>query len=824
MQCPKCLADNPETARYCGGCAAPLSGPGPPADSLTKTLEIAAPGLARGSVVAKKYRIVEEIGRGGMGIVYKAEDVKLTRIVALKFLPPQWTADPDARERFIQEARAASALDHPNICNIHEIEETDDGRMYIAMAYYEGESLRDKIKRGPLKKEEALDLIVQAVRGMAKAHQTGIVHRDLKPANILVTQEGVAKIVDFGLAKLAGQVRLTREGTTVGTLAYMSPEQATGKALDERTDIWSLGVVLYEMLSGSLPFKGDYEQSVIHAILSHDPEPLTGVRKDVPREIDNVLAKALEKRPAGRYQSMAEFLADLEAVAEGLRPLKAKTRLLQGRIFSLRKSHVYAGIGGLAVLVALFIIGPFRTHAQAYDSIAWLPLENLSGDPEQDSLAESIHDELLTNLAGLSGLKKVIARSTVMSYKGSNVPPQQIARALDVNCLITGAMRLAGDRVRVTVQVIDPGTGAQVWARSYERGVRDITTLENEIVAEIAREVGLPLTSGERSRLASARPVNPEAYAAYTKGRFYLNKPTPGEYEKGLAYMQEAIDKDPTSPLPYAALALGLCLIGHGTNPPPDAFVKAKAAALKAEELGGTLAETVAALGQIKLFEEWDWAGAEKDLRQAIALNPSLPEAQRMYSWYLLLTGRKDEAIEAMKRAIDVDPLTPLWDSDLAWQYWTMGRNEEAIEAARKALELDPDFDQALCWLGFLYSEKGKFAEAIATHQKLATISRPWRWALVRTLAQAGRRDEAKTLLSEYLGQGQARGRWAGWFLGEIYAALGDKDEAFRWLTAAVDERMTFIPWMRQNPAYAPLRVDPRFQGLVRRMDLPELR
>ncbi len=823
MKCPKCHTDNPDSSRYCGSCAAPLAQEREASVSLTKTLENPIHCLAKGSSVAGKYRVVEEIGRGGMGVVYKVEDAKLKRTVALKFLPHQWTSDPDARERFVQEARAASALDHPNICNIHEIEETEDGRMYIAMAFYEGESLRDKIKRGPLEKEEALDIILQAVRGMTKAHQKGIIHRDLKPANLLVTDEGVVKVVDFGLAKLAGQVKLTREGTTVGTVAYMSPEQARGEAIDQRTDIWSLGVVLYEMLSGHLPFKGDYEQSLIHSILTHDPEPITRVRKDVPREIDQVLGKALEKRAGDRYQSMQEFLGDLEAVAEGLRPLKAKAHPLRGRIFGIRKIYAYAGIAGLAVLIALAVLGPFRRHAQAYDSIAVMPLENLSGDPEQDSLAESIHDELITNLAGLSSLKTVIARSTVMTYKGKTIPPQKIAQELNVNGLITCALRLAGERVRVTAQLIDPATGAQVWAHGYERDVRDVVSLENEIVAAIAREVNLRLTPEEKSRLASARPVDPEAYAAYTKGRFYLNKSTPEEYEKGLTYMQQAIDKDPTNPLPYAALALGYCLIGHGTAPPPDAFARAKAAALKAADLGGTLAETEAALGQIKLFEEWDWDGARKDLQHAIALNPSLPEAQRMYAWYLLLIGRGDEAIAAMKRAIEVDPLNPYWCSDLAWQFWSLGRDQEAMDAVTKSLELDPNFNQALCWQGFLYSEKGMFAEAIAAHQKLAAVSRPWRWALARTYAQAGRKDEAMKLLTEYLGQRKPRGRWEGWFLGEIYAALGDKDEAFRWLDAAVNERMTFIPWMRQNPAYAPLRADPRFQDLVRRMKLPGL-
>jgi TolB-like protein/Tfp pilus assembly protein PilF len=579
------------------------------------------------------------------------------------------------------------------------------------------------------------------------------------------------------------------------------------------------------MITGQLPFKGEYDQSMIHSILNHEPEPITKIRKDLPSGLEQVIYKALTKNPYDRYQSMEDFLDDLKAIAEGLKPLRAKAGLFRGRILGLKKIYGYAGLACIVILAVLAFLFLAPQGGQKFDSIAVLPLDNLSGDPEQDSLAESIHDDLITNLAGLSSLKTVTARRTVMRFKGKDTPPQKIAQELHVKALITGALRRSGDSVRVTAQLINPTTGSQVWAHSYERDMRDVMSLENEIVAAIAREVNLQLTPDERSRLVSARTVNPQAYVAYTKGKFHLNKLTPEGLKMGLDYMQQAIDKDPTNPLPYAALALGYCRIGHGTNPPPDAFTKAKAAALKAQELGGTLAETEAALGQIKLFEEWDWAGARQTLQHAIALNPSLPDAQRMYSWYLLLTGRKDEAIAAMKRAIEVDPLTPLWSSDLAWQFWSLGRNQEALDAAQKALELNPNFNQALCWLGFLYSEKGLFAEAVAAHQKLSTVSPPWRLALARTYAQAGRQDEARKMLAECLaGEPKPTGAWDGWFLGEAYAALGEKDEAFHWLDEAVKERMTFIPWIRQNPAYAPLRSDPRFEELVRRMKLPELK
>ncbi len=440
MKCPKCHTDNPDSSRFCGSCAALLSRDSPPIDSLTKTIQAPAHGLSKGTLVARKYRIVDEIGRGGMGIVYKAEDISLQRTVALKFLPAQWTADPEARERFVHEARAASALDHSNICNIHEIGEAEDDRMYIAMAFYEGKSLREKIKQGPLKREEALEIAVQAATGLANAHRKGIVHRDIKPANMLITSEGVVKILDFGLAKLAGQVKLTREGTTVGTVAYMSPEQAKGEAVDQRTDIWSLGVVLYEMLSGVLPFKGDYEQTLIHSILQQEPERLGRLRKDLPAGLENIVFKVLSKSPVDRYQSMDELLEDLRSVAEGLQPVRAASMIFRGRILGLKKVHAYPAIAGILILAIVAWLMIFPKRGQAFDSIAVLPIENLTGDPEPGVFRPTGRtDELIGHSAQIGSLKRVISRTSVMQYKDTKKPVHEIAPELKVDALIIGA-------------------------------------------------------------------------------------------------------------------------------------------------------------------------------------------------------------------------------------------------------------------------------------------------------------------------------------------------------------------------------------------------
>ncbi len=822
MKCPKCHSDNVDTSRFCGNCATLLSQDSPPIDPLTQTIQTRAHVLSKGTLIAGKYRIVEEIGRGGMGIVYKAEDINLQRAVALKFLPAQWTSDPEARERFVHEARAASALDHSNICNIHEIGEAEDDRMYIAMAFYEGESLREKIKQGPLKQEEALGIAIQAAMGMAKAHQKGIVHRDIKPANMLITSDGVVKVVDFGLAKLAGQVKLTREGTTVGTVAYMSPEQAKGEAVDQRTDIWSLGVVLYEMLSGTLPFKGDYERTLIRSILQQEPERLGRLRKDLPAGIENIVFKVLSKNPADRYQSMDELLEDLQSVAAGLQPVRAASMIFRGRFLGFKKVHVYPTIAGILILAIVAWLMIFPKRGQAFDSIAVLPIENLTGNPGKEYFVDGATDELIGQLAQIGSLR-VISRTSVMKYKAMKKPVPEIARELKVKAIVEGTVHRVGERVRIRVELIAAlPEERNIWTQTYDRAMTDVLVMYSEMARTIAGKMRVSLAPQEETLLAGARQVNPEAYEAYLQGQFHWYKLTRSDLESALQYFESALAKDPSYAQAYAGIAnVWVGRQQQGFVPTSEAAPKAKAAAAKALELDSMLAEVHSTLAGIKTWTDWDWESGEAEYRRAIELNPNLPGSRASLSHLLNILKRPEEAMTQIQRALELDPLNALFRGFYAMDLMYAHRYDDAIAEIRDTLKTSPNDLIALSTLRSAYHMKQMYPEALEAWK--ASYAARGDQAAEDALAGGSKEGGYPMALQRVAEALVARSRTAyvpAWQIGTLYTRAGKKEEALEWLEKAYQAHDPNMPYISVDPIFDILRDDPRFEDFLHRMNL----
>jgi serine/threonine protein kinase/cytochrome c-type biogenesis protein CcmH/NrfG len=820
MKCPQCHSDNPEDTSYCGKCGTKLVRLEEVLVSETKTSETPLKILTKGSLFAGKYKIIEELGRGGMGIVYKAEDTKLKRRIALKFLPPELTRDPDARERFIQEAQAASALDHPNICTIHEIEDTEAGQMYIAMACYEGESLKEKIARGPLEVEEATDIAIQIAQGLAKAHQKDIVHRDIKPANIMMTDEGVAKILDFGLAKLAGQVRLTRAGTTMGTVAYMSPEQARGDAVDHRTDIWSLGVVLYEMLTGELPFKGEYEQALIHSILNDRPQSVTTVQEDLPPELDRIVGKAMAKDAAERYQYARDLEADLKSLRKRMETERVEKKPTGP--LSLKRKLLYAAGGLLVLLAILFLvkITVFKEQQKPIDSIAVLPFQNLSADPEQEYFSDGMTDALIAELSKIKALR-VISRTSVMRYKKAEKPLPQIAKELNVTAIIEGSVQRAQDEVRITAQLIRAAPEKHLWANSFIKDFKNILALQSEVAQAIAKEINITMTAEERQQLAGSRPVDPEAHEAYLKGRFFINKFTEADIRKGIAYFEQAIAKDPSFASAYTGLAEGYDnLYSIGLMPAKEAFSKIKALALKALSIDKSLAEAYVFIGDAE-FYDWKWKPAEENFKRAIELDPNYVTGHFYYAFYFLMMKRYDEALAEVQRALELDPLSTGANYVLISTLWDTQQYDRALAQAKEMLNIDPNPSYGYFQLGQCYLAKKMYAEAIAHYRKAIELGDLISLApLATAYVLSGNVMKAREILDD-----PRTKKLPSALLATIYASLGEKERGLELLEKAYEEREMALLVINASPkgflpAQDSLLADPRFQALMKKIGL----
>jgi serine/threonine protein kinase/tetratricopeptide (TPR) repeat protein len=769
--------------------------------------------------IISHYRILEKIGEGGMGVIYKAEDTSLKRIVALKFLPPHALKSQKDRERFVREAQAAGSFDHPNICTIHEIDEVD-GQTFIAMAYVEGHDLAKKIQRGPLKLDDAVNTAIQVAEGLSEAHARSIIHRDIKSTNVIITPKGIAKVMDFGIAKLPEKTRLTRADGAIGTIAYMSPEQARGGNADRRSDIWSLGVLLYEMIAGSLPFESEHEQAMTYLIMNEDPQPLTGVRTGVPLELERIVKKAMAKSSGERYQHLADMIVDLKAVS---RKIAGDTAAAPRRSRRSRPGvKVLVPIGVLLVLLVFFGKQYFSpSSSMAINSIAVLPLDNLSTDPEQEFFADGMTDALILGLAQI-GTLRVISRTSAMHYKDSRKTLPQIAQELDVDAILEGSVMRSGDRVQITAQLIYASTDEHLWADKYESDLGDVLKLQADVARSIANRIALTLTPEEQTRLSGARSVAPAALEAYMRGRFHWNKRTPRDIVKGLEHFESAVAIEPDFALAYVGIAesYNLC-VSYQIMPVQEAVPKAKQAAQRALQLDGSLGEAHSAIASIS-DKECKFADVIDDYIRATDMSPNYGTARQWYAEALSRLGRHDEAIVQIQKARALDPLSLPTNTVVGVVHYNNRQYDAALDATRQVLELDPSFPPAVGLTAKIYDMKHMHDEAMTYYERymeLAGIDTQH----VREFAEAfeqGGMEVARRWYTRNFRESAVGALTLGYSLALFHAMLGENERALEWLEKLSDGHCWNVADLKVEPMFDGLRGDPRYTRLVKKVGL----
>lgn len=837
--------------------------------------------LVTGTVLGP-YEVRAHLGAGGMGEVYLAYDRRLERSVALKVLAPEFATDARRMRRFIQEAKATSALNHPNLLTIHEI--CQEGSLhFIATEFVDGITLRDYISGNRLQLKEVLNIAIQMCHALSAAHEAGVVHRDIKPENIMLRRrDHIVKVLDFGLAKVVEQFGErhfsdpdastrpfinTEPSVIIGTIRYMSPEQARGFQVDARTDIWSVGVVLYEMLANRPPFDAPTATDLLVVILDREPPDLAEFAPEIPAELQRIVKRTLWKDREKRYQTIKDLAVDLEnlkldveislererssstasaaqvvqkATNEEIKP--SATSQVEAAYPSQQLSsagHIAAGIRQInkGIVLGVPLIAVLLTFAYFYfssrspsaiDSIAVMPFVNMDGDPNMEYLSDGITESLTNSISQLPHLS-VIAHSSVFRYKNQVTDPQTVGRQLGVRAVLTGRIVQRADRLLISAELVDATNNRRIWGGQYDRRTSDILAVQSEISREISEQLRVTLTSDQQKRLAKPATQNTDAYQAYLKGRYYWNKRTGDDLKKAIDYFNQAIAEDPSYALAYAGLGDSYVILPNYSDvPTQDAYLKAKAAALKALELDDTLAEAHTTLAGIKSDYEWDFAGAETELRKALELNPNYATAHHWYAQYLSEMGRHEEAIAQIKRAQELDPLSLIINSVGGDTYIKARQYDRAIEQLQKTIEMDKNFARAHVYLGDAYVEKGMFNEAITEFQTAEMLSgkdaakATQRANILREAYQTGGAQSFWRTQLGFLKQEQDRGIVSAYTMASVYGRLNDREQAITWLEKAYHDHDAYLANLKIDPQFDNMRSDARFIDLMRRVGLPQ--
>lgn len=772
------------------------------------------------------YKIQSMLGAGGMGEVYRARDTRLDRDVAVKILPEHLAGSPEAFERFEREAKAVAALSHPNILSIFDFG-TEDGVSYAVMELLEGETLRERLRGGAIPWKEVVEIGVHICEGLAAAHARGIIHRDLKPENLFLTRDGQVKILDFGIARVKREIApdaetlkktATRPGTILGTIGYMSPEQVRGEPADAPSDLFSLGCVLYEIVSGKPPFASATTAETIAAILKEEPPALTASGKPIPAGLERLIRGCLEKRSSARLQSAHDLARELKAISgEAPAPVLRTFRPRPAVLLGILAAALFVGAAAW-----MFFSGRGR-DGSAIDSLAVIPLSNSSGDENVEYLSEGITEAIINTLSQLPQLKRVIARSTVASYKGKEIDPRVVGRDLKVRSVLTGKMTTRGDELIIGAELVNTEDGARLWGDSIHHKLADAMLIQSELAQQIAEKLRLKLTGEDRLKLSKSFTGNSEAYRLYVRGRYFSSLRTMEGTRKGIDLLQQAVRLDPAYALAYAGLASSHYDTSSMYVPSGEAMPRVKAAAERALQLDETIAEAHVALAEVKGFYERDWAAAEKEIRRALELNPGYAPASYVYGMSLANQGRTEEAIGHFLRARELDPLMAVNTAWVSYVHYLNRNYDASIQESKQLIVADRTFITGHLNLALACEQTGRYAEAeeeIRQWQALDPGSPYPQAFLAHLYAVSGRREEARKILQDLLKPSASQNYIDPYFISLAYAGLGEKDAAFAWLEKAYQARSEDLLNISKDPRLDGLRGDPRFDDLMRRLKL----